>query len=384
MSAVVAGFNQNNRAKCRTCRLPYARPAEVYFWQYWQNKNGSEDMQHKGNNDKDKGRVNNINNTAANNNSDNATAKKLKEMEQENKELRKKVQQWNKDNDGKQHDKFDDTATDSTAYTEQKINKQVEFIANTKENRPDDKELLDKLERELDEMRTKRLQAKPLSTRQLNVTRRLDKARNHRQTAQEAQKAEHKRHAEASAKIKEDLDKTDATIKQLEEESKNLLKEAAGNTPAATPANFIDSVMDKISEQIPNNMSILPEGMAFVEQFKGALTLFASTLEKAKHDLDQQQRQQAAEAEKAAQHAARALEPLHDPAPSSADNIDADHDFVMDDAQVDAFIRDIVGEHNQEEESEEQWQTKVQRQKANFSKAGIAKLKTLKTKASKK
>ena len=175
------------------------------------------------------------------------------------------------------------------------------------------------------------------------------------------------------------MDNTEATIKQLEEETKQLLKEAAGTIPKATPANFVDSVMDTIGDQIPDNMSILPEGMAFVEQFKGALILFATTLEKAKSDLGkQQQQQQQAEAQQAALQAEQVLQPA---GPAQAANTD---DFNIDEEQIDAFIRDIVGEHDQDMESEEQWKAKVQRQKANFSKAGIARLKVLKVKGGKK
>ena len=351
--AVVNGFNKNDRAKCRICSTAYSKPADVFFWQYH-----------------NKQQQNSTKQAAANSNANattNVNDKKTKAMEQEIKDLRKQLQE-KKDNENK----LEDVDIETTPDFDKKINDIVSCINSVKAHRPEDKEYLGRLEGELAQHKAKRLQTKPLATRQLNVTRKLEKARNHRTALQEASDAENKRHHEAMEKIKDDMQKNEVTIKTLEAESQELLKEVAGDqVHISDPNNLVNDILGTIQKAIPSNISVQPEGLACIDFITGALTQFVTQMQQASQN-----------AEKAAQQVQQAIPPQ----PSSSPAADDDGDLILDEEDIDVLVREMVGEYDKDEETEEKWQQRLQRQKTNFSKskAGIARLKTLKLKANKK
>ena len=221
ISAVVAGFNNGNRAKCRTCSLPYPKPADVYMWRFADHKQYHQENQ-----------ANNYNNGNIPDKKHKALEQQLKEQSKQMQQMQQKIKDMEKESDKDAGNKANDDDNQNVDI-DKKIADHAVLLANYKSIKPDDKDTVDKLEAELEAMRAKKLQTKPLSTRQINVTRRLERARNHRDALRAQQEAERKRHAETMAKLTDEFDKTESTIKHLEEESQNLLKEAAGNKECA-------------------------------------------------------------------------------------------------------------------------------------------------------
>ena len=352
-SVIVAGYNKGTRTTCRECGSFYPKPnPEVLDW--YANK---PKYQQEHNNQTDKSDKN--------------------KLENEVKILRKKLQQYEANKEEGDNPKEGETIKES-GDLDKELAKKNAFLTIVKQNRPDDKTLIQTLEEEAEAIRTKKLQAKPLHTRQLQASRKLEKARAQRDNLRAALEAEEKRHTEAMHKLTEDIAEAEGSIKKLEQETKELLRVASGTACPSASGNFVETVMGIVEEQVPPNLSLLPDGAKFVENLKESLAQFATALDTAKQQMLHQQRAQAEKTENeatiAAEQAKRAL-----------GDKECDVEMELGDAQIEEIIDDLVGEYNAEAETEEQWKARKQAYKHNFQIKAVSRIRnSIKTKVIKK
>ena len=354
ISAVVAGFYKNDRAKCRECGTAYPKPADVYFWQYPK---------------KDKPEPRTQTGPAATTSAD----KQIQALKQELQQAKRKLQEvtTNKDNQQDAERAPPDGDNDEVPDLDKQIADINTCISTLRTCRPDDPHI-EQLEKELATLRAKKQQGKPLATRQLQVAKRLEKARAARTTLLEAQEAEKTRHKEAMDKLVADMQKAEEQIQTLETEHQEIVKEVAGQTiQKGDPQRVVAAFLDDFIKAIPNTVTLQPQGMSCLEAIKQNFSQLITQMQEA-----------AKTAEAATANVQTAIAPQHQ---RDMGNIDVeDGDCQMDDDQLEQLSREEIGEHDPDAESEERWQQRIQTQKASTKRVALATIKSLKLKQAKK